>query len=518
MKCAIFLLSFFSNVFINLVYGQPGTLDISFDSDGKLTTAIGIGNDVVRGITVQPDGKIVAAGFASNGLNSDFALARYNADGTLDNTFSIDGKLTTAIGSSDDICYAICLQPDGKIIAAGYSSNGLNNDFALVRYNVDGSLDNSFDGDGIVITPFDSSDDIIYSMIIQTDGKIIVVGCAINGTDLDFALARYNVDGSLDISFGNDGKVLTDFSMFDDKIFGITLQTDGKIVVVGYMDSGTSLDWALARYNVDGSLDSSFDMDGKQSIYFGISYDVAYSLAIQPDGKIITGGCTYTGVDDDFSLARFNVDGSLDNTFDGDGKVVTSLGADDWIFSLLLQVDGKSIVAGYSGSGPASDFALARYNTNGSLDSTFGTDGIVLTDYGTNGDMAYAALIQSDLKIIAAGYSNNGTDNDFALARYLSGLNLGLVDFSSPFSIFVYPNPISNKSIVEYFLANQEEISIELMDMNGCLIEIFVDHQQQDQGLHKQLITFPECLAPGSYYLIISSTKGKIAVKVFHTN
>src|SRR5688572_22757432 len=512
MRNYLFLL--FSS--ITLLHAQPGSLDLSFDLDGKQITPVGSYDDHAKGIAIQPDGRIIAAGFSNNGTNKDFALVRYDINGALDNSFSSDGKTTTSIGTGDDVAYAVAVQPDGKIIAAGSIYNGTNMDFALVRYNTDGSLDNSFDIDGMVVTSIGTGDDIGYSMVLQPDGKIIVAGSSVNGSYMDFSLARYNSNGSLDNSFDIDGKVLTDFSLLDDKIFGITMQPDGKIVVAGYTDNGTSLDWGLARYNNDGSLDNSFSADGRQSIYFGTSYEVAYSLGIQSDGKIIVGGCTFAVVDDDFSLARFNPDGSLDNTFDGDGKVVTSLGADDWIFSLLLQADGKIVVAGYSGTGATSDFALVRYHTNGILDSTFDSDGIVITDFNGNGDMAYAAAIQPDLKIIAAGYTNNGTDHDFALARYLSGLNVGVVDFSSINEVMVYPNPVFSKFILEFELNSSEEISIGLMGLNGDMIKTFAMNEPKDKGLHKVLIDLPDDLPAGPYYLIIWSPKDKFIMQIIN--
>ncbi len=500
---------------ISLLYGQPGSLDPGLDGDGKLTTSIGAGNDVARAVVVQPDGKIVVAGFAYNGTNNDFALARFNPDGTFDNSFSTDGKLTTPIGMGEDMAYTIALQTDGKIIAAGYSFNGSTNDFALVRYDPTGTLDNSFDGDGIVITQIDTSDDLIYGMVIQTDGKIVVAGSAVNGTDQDFALARYNVDGSLDSGFDTDGKLMTDFSAYDDKIFGITLQPDGKIVVAGYTDDGTTLNWGIARYHADGSLDNSFSADGKASISFGIDYNLAYALAVQQDGKIIIGGCTFNGVDDDFSLARFNADGSLDMSFDGDGKVVTPLGADDWIFSLLLQPDGKTVVAGYTGTGPASDFALVRYHTNGSLDNSFDTDGIVITDFSGYGDMAYGAAIQPDLKIILAGYSSNGIEQDMALARYISGLNIGVVDFSDDVhSVLIYPNPVLEEARLKYILTDPEEISIQLMDIEGKLVQTFVDHEWQSPGHHEQCLRLKEGFISGTYFVVLSSPHGMVIVKI----
>ena len=173
------------------VAAADGDLDTTFDSDGKVTTAIGSGNEQALSVAIQSDGKIVAAGRSSNGSNDDFALVRYNTDGTLDTTFDSDGKVTTAIGSGTETAYSVAIQSDGKIVAAGFSFNGSNNDVALVRYNTDGTLDTNFDSDGKVTTDIGSYNDYARSVAIQSDGKIVVAGFSNNGSNDDFALVRY---------------------------------------------------------------------------------------------------------------------------------------------------------------------------------------------------------------------------------------------------------------------------------------------------------------------------------------
>ncbi|MCC7067786.1 MAG: hypothetical protein IT523_04970 [Burkholderiales bacterium] len=169
----------------------PGDMDTTFGSgSGMVRTAIGTGDDRATAIALQPDGKIVVAGYCSNGSNYDFCLARYHSNGTLDSSFDSDGKVTTPIGLSDDQAYAIALQPDGKIVVAGYCSNG-NNDFCLARYHPNGALDSSFDSDGTVITSIGPSTDNAYAIALQPDGKIVVAGVCWNGSNDDFCLARY---------------------------------------------------------------------------------------------------------------------------------------------------------------------------------------------------------------------------------------------------------------------------------------------------------------------------------------
>ena len=250
----------------------------------------------------------------------------------------------------------VALQGDGKIVVVGGGGSGA--DFALARYNTDGSLDTSFSGDGKLTTDFGSSD-AGAAVAVQGDGKIVAVG----GSAGDFALARYNPNGSLDTSFSGDGKQTTDFGGFGQVAAGVALQGDGKIVVAGNGGStGNSVDFALARYNTDGSLDTSFSGDGKQKTDFG-DFDVATGVALQADGKIVAVGVTRAG-GGDFALARYNPNGSLDTSFSGDGKQTTDFGGSDGANGVVLQGDGKIIAVGDSGAGDG-DFALARYNTTG---------------------------------------------------------------------------------------------------------------------------------------------------------
>jgi uncharacterized delta-60 repeat protein len=291
--------------------------------------------------------------------------------GELDTSFSFDGKVTIGFGvGSNDSAEAIIIQLDGKIVAAGRSDAGGSFDFALARYNTDGSVDSGFGNDGLVVTDFSGSGNIdeAYALSIQSDGKIVAAGRSDAGGSFDFALARYNTDGSLDSGFGNDGLVLTDFSGFGsyDEAYALSIQSDGKIVAAGRSDAGGSSNFALARYNTDGSLDSGFGNDGLVLTDFSGSgnIDEAYALSIQSDGKIVAAGASDAGGSFDFALARYNADGSLDSGFGNDGLVLTDFSDSESIddaFALSIQSDGKIVAAGHSGAIGSFDFALARF-------------------------------------------------------------------------------------------------------------------------------------------------------------
>ncbi len=433
------------------------TLGVAVVPDGNRDRTFGVGGSVAMELSdapvawadasaIQPDGKIIAAGARIlTGSDAAFRLVRYNQDGSLDTTFGIEGKITTDFSEGADSAAAVAIQSDGKIIAAGAAGFMLGRQgysFALVRYNRDGSLDTGFGIGGKVITDLSGPSEIAAALAIQSDGRIIAAGSARTGalsTSGDFALVRYHPDGSLDRTFGIDGKVITDWSGVLDTARALAIQSDGRIVVAG---TGHVIDYrrppwygVVVRYNQDGSVDTTFGARGKVTTDVLDTSDIG-ALAIQSDGKIIAaGGSQSTGSSFslDFGLVRYNDDGSLDITFGAGGKVTTAFGPwRDRVFALSLQPDGKIVAGGDTESGEysGSAFALARYNRDGSLDTSFGMGGKVRTDLPA-GRWGYLRSlgIQRDGTIVAVGMV--GIENDwvsvFELARYnTTGLLLGM--------------------------------------------------------------------------------------------
>ncbi|MBK8040216.1 MAG: choice-of-anchor D domain-containing protein [Verrucomicrobiaceae bacterium] len=396
-----------------------GTLDSSFGIGGLVTTRVGTSSDRIYSLAVQPDGKILAGGYSYNGSNYDFALVRYLANGSLDTSFDTDGIVTTPIGTADDYGWHVLVQPDGKIILTGQASNGTNIDFAAVRYTSAGALDTTFGTGGKVVTTIGTGDEISYSSALQSDGKIVLGGYAFMTND-DFALVRYNSDGTLDTTFDTDGKVTTTIGTGTDRIHDVLIQPDGKILVGGYM---VGSDFALARYNTNGSLDTTFDTDGKVTTPIGTSTDIAYGISLLSDGKILAAGYSFvTATGNDFSIARYNANGSPDTTFDGDGKRILPVVAGnftDIARGIAVHADGSIVLAGYASNGADNDVAVTRLEADGSTRSTFGTSGVSLFNAGQAADYGLAMTIQPDQKIIAAGYTYQGNNDDVTAARFL---------------------------------------------------------------------------------------------------
>jgi uncharacterized delta-60 repeat protein len=423
--------------------GSPANqFDTGFGTGGKTTTAIGTVDDTPFAMAIQSDDRLVVAGYSDNGSQRVFALARYNTDGSLDTTFNSAGSqpgiVTASIGTVDDAAYALAIQSDGKLVAAGYTNYGtlLNPQYriALVRFETNGDLDTSFGTNGIVITSIRGIDDEALSLVVQSDGKLVIAGYSYNGSTgvYEFSLVRYNMNGSPDPAFGTGGIVTTAIrgpASVDDKAFALAVQTDGKLVAAGYSYNSTTdaYEFALARYNdTDGSLDSPvFGTGGvaTTAIRGAASVDdVANALSIQSsDGKLVAAGKSFNSITGayEFALARYDTDGTPDAGFGTGGSATTSIGSiDDEANALAVQPDGKLVAAGYSDTGSQFKFAVARYNTNGTLDTAFHSTGKVTTAVGMN-DAANAVAVQPDGKPVAAGYSLQNSRYEFALIRYL---------------------------------------------------------------------------------------------------
>lgn len=429
-----------------------GVLDPSFGTGGAVKLQVS-GFELAGDVLVQPDGKIVAVGESDLHL----ALVRCNPNGSLDTAFGSGGiviadgpKVTRTAGYG--MPPQVALQPDNKLVVSGSlipagSPIGLPNlNVMVLRFKTDGSPDTSFGTGGIASIPFgkDSQNvDIHFAVCdlkIQPDGKILVGGIG-DRDDASFAMLRLNADGTPDQGFGTSGRVMKNptqlanpGSFIANGLHGMTLQPDGKIVAVGGNDyeilNKFRGEFIAMRFNADGTLDSGFDTDGLASILFNpLSASLsalALDAAIQTDGKILLGGYTFTPATGNerpakkCALARFNADGSPDTSFDGDGMVTLDPGGFSEFRSVRVQADGKIVAFGSRNLATGTeDFVAARFNANGSPDAGFGSGGQLSTDFFGRRDQVFAGVLQADGKPLAAGMATTVNEGrNFAFARY----------------------------------------------------------------------------------------------------
>ena len=403
-----------------------GSLDPSFGQGGKVTTKIGSDDAEFGSLAIQKDGKLVAAGGSTKGFYGDdsgsdgnFVLVRYGANGSLDRSFGSGGIAKTPSGPAaighEPIGWAtdLVIQPDGKLVAAGTTAGATCGGFLVVRFQANGTLDRSFGSGGRI-----ASDNAVHgALAVQPDGKLLLVsldeGCVINAPGV-FKLSRYKPNGTLDRSFGRGGTVTTPIELGP-----LVVQPDGKILAGGSSWNGSRYVFALVRYNANGTLDRSFGLNGKVTTPIGL-----FSLVIQPDGKLVGAGSGTKGSHSVFALFRYSPSGSPDRSFGSGGSVTTAIGADASALTLVIQRDGKLVAAGASRKLPSSVkgsrdvFALVRYNADGTLDTSFGKGGIVTTAIGTGDAQPLSLILQPRTTLLAAGRGKNGFKGVFALARY----------------------------------------------------------------------------------------------------
>jgi uncharacterized delta-60 repeat protein len=396
----------------------PSGLDETFGDGGK-AIAERFGGDN-SGMALQADGKIVMVG----GRFIDFVLARFNTDGSLDTSFGAGGKVTTDIagGFAQERARAVAIQRDGKIVVAGETSLPSGDlAVALARYNADGTLDEKFGAGGKVFNA-PTVKGRAFDVAIQADGGIVIVGDAPipNATQDfgDFLVARYTAGGILDATFGINGQVVEDMSSSTDMARNVVIQANGAILVSGDpIGSDPSLRTSVARFNSDGTFDTTFGGAGKLVL---AGAQVGRGLAVQSDGRILlAGSMRVNNVPNDFThfcVIRLNADGTFDNSFGSGGTITTSFtGLTDVAHAVTVQADGKIVVAG-EGNLVNPNFALARYNANGSLDTSFAVDGKLVVDFFGFEDRAENVAVQADGKIVAGGLAHQSSDG-YGLVR-----------------------------------------------------------------------------------------------------
>lgn len=511
MKIALLLVCCITQTAIGQV---PGSRDISFGDNGKVVTSFGLMNARITAIAEQQDHKLVVTGYAQSSGVTKILLARYEQDGKLDRSFGDTGVVFTDLGNYAET-YGVVVRPNGKIVVSGMLvlfGNG-NGDVVFVQYLPDGTRDTSFGIEGVARVVVDSvNPETARAMVLRPDGSIVAAGFRNFSNGSDIILVQIDSLGKPDGSFGVKGRTITSIASASTEYgFGLTLQPDGNCIVAGSTDhaSDTTV-CVLARYLPNGSLDQSFGTEGIEQTPFGTYYDAATAVTTNAPGRIIAAGTTYQDGKYDFGIAEYDSAGVLFADFGRKGKVITNLGNYDDIPSAIdIQPDGKILVSGSAGIGPAeSVFALVRYKPDGSLDSSFGSNGVVKTDFGNNGDNAFCMKYLRNGKIIVAGKTLIGSLDAFALVQYHSGLAT-VTHRHSVEAIQVYPNPLSGRLITVKFETQPEApIIISVSDLIGRIV---YSKTCQVHASDRLQLTLPD-LSFGYYQMVVQAADATYTV------
>lgn len=496
---------------------QAGTLDSSFNQTGIYMHDFGF-HDNLNDVQIQPDQKIMLTGVA---ITPAFAgvlkVMRLKTDGTPDSSFAVNGVYSLLVGN-ESYGYKSAITQDGKIIVAGitYDAN-YQADWLLLRLDSTGTLDPSFGNNGITMVDFLNRDDLAYGMTLQPDGKIVVVGSFTDTVNFynNPCIMRFTPDGIIDSTYGSNGYVFLPGIDIDNRFYNVVVESNGKIVACGHyskvFSGAQDFDVLVFRTDSTGTPDAGFGVNGAiiQSINGGI--DDAFGLALDQDNNIVVAGYTTVPVTLEFDmvLLKYDSTGAPLSTFGNSGLVTFNNSEFDVAMSIQIQPDNKIVAGGSSGLnffGPR-DFALWRYIPDGTPDPSFGTNGFVITAVTPNFQDCNSIALQNDGKIVAAGKTFSGTNNDIAVVRYLNDLGTTVQEIKFSEGVLnVFPNPASSGTFVTIEFNNHsvKDISVTLIDFSGR--EIF-KQEIMGSGSQSLIIPIPESTTSGIYVLKISNQK-----------
>lgn len=447
-------------------YSQSGILDTSFGQNGFVTTVINGTYNFSNATIVQDDGKILVCGRGGEPSTYKATVARYNTDGSLDNSFANNGTLVIPVGNVKSFATDIALQNDGKIVMSAYTWNDVKGEFAAIRLNSDGSFDSTFGNQGVKLISNQGSG-VTQSLRIQDDGKILLAGYYND----EFAVLRLDTDGTIDNSFGVSGWAITTFAGASSFIEEIEIQDDGKIVQGGLVLSTSQIfEMGVARLNTDGTIDQTFGSQGTLRFNIGNGNDFVTGVAIQNNGKIVLGGHTWIDnveLKHDFAMIRLEANGDFDLTYGNNGVSTAQIvDGSNYASGIVIQEDQKVILGGSTVKNADYKFGLLRFNTDGSLDQTFGAAGTGMVSPDFNGRECYGdeLNLQPDGDIILVGNSFSNGTSEMIVVRFKNE-TLGLAE-NSISNLNIYPNPSSEFITVE-LNDNSSSFQVEIRDVLG---------------------------------------------------
>ena len=477
---------------------QHGALDPSFSDDGVATYGFAFYNSIARKVLQQPNGRILVAGNTFVNGVSAFGAARLQDNGDLDLSWDTVGFTITSL-STYDAAFDMALQPDGKVLLIGHSNNG-SFGIGVLRYTDTGIPDLSFGTNGSTVINIPGQSLVeAYSVALQPNGRIVVCGMAYDGTGRVF-IARLAPDGSLDTSFGTNGIALISHGEYSVG-YDVLVRNDERILVGGYTETGSDADYMLTQVNSDGSPDNSFGTNGVVTSSLGNTWERIQGIALDPDNAIVCTGAAGTGFNFstfDAVVLRYLLNGDLDTSFGTDGLVLIDHdGFEDGGHDVVLQPDGKILICGAAGVAGQNEFALWRFSAIGSVDPSFGSGGEVITDTGIFGGRALSVVLQSDGKILAAGTQDGSSNNVPLVARYTSGLEVRIATHVAVNTLAVFPNPTTGRISVQP-TGLTGTVAVEVINAEGRIVI-------QESTTNTQRIEVDvRGLAAGSYTLRLS--------------
>lgn len=501
---------------------SPGQRDSSFAEYGILQANLCVW-DAVSASLIQPDGKILVTGYSEEEGHSEFYVMRILPNGDPDLDFGVDGLALAKVSEWVNQGTSLALQPDGKILVGGYTNtNGnANMDFAALRFTSEGIPDSTFNQDGIVTLDI-SSFDRLLAIAVLPDGRIAIAGVTkypLTG----FLLACFLPNGDLDTGFGSNGYTYTLFGSIYDVCSSMVIQPDGKILLTGYTTTPNYwADVALARYNSDGTLDATFGAGGKVTTAYSATADVGTNVTVGADGKILVAGYSNSSQQkNELALFRYMPNGTLDGSFGSGGKLRSKIGNNfSYAHSAITLPDGKILAAGCALNATGLDFAMKKFNDNGTVDNTFGVNGIVTTDLQGFSDGASTVMYTPDGKILLAGtgITSDSSTTDIVLVRYISSLNVGVIE--TPQSVmepWIYPNPIATDNFtLEYKVTGPTRVAYELFSIDGKRLAV-LGESEKGEGEQSEKLMLPGGLANGQYLLNVRTNRGNVVIKI-HIN
>ena len=474
------------------VFAQTNGVDINFGDNGLVKTDINGKFDDATDIVMVENGNIIAAGNSMVGSHFEFYIAQYYSNGELDETFGNSGFATIDFSTFHCLVKAITVQNDGKIIVVGNYDNNYYTDPAIARFNEDGTIDTTFGNQGLIQFDLSAQFDDFNDVVVQPDGKILVVGSSFKFGSDDFLLVRFLEDGTLDESFGDDGFVYTDFDETEDVIYSVLLQKDKKILVSGYSGYGSTY-FAAARYLENGLLDPTFSIDGKVTMSSGSRVDKSYGMTFQSDSSFVLAGTHHAGAIDEYMFVRIDKNGSLDNTFGAGGMIyLPTLNAADKITDVIVQADDKIVACGSRNN----EAVFVRLTKNGTTDDTFGDNGILMLPEEDGTNILNALLMNSENTIIAAGSTDQDDYSDFLLMQINVDIQTTALDQQLVYvSENIYPNPAKNVITIQYSNLNNQLEALKIYSLSGELI--YNTFLENNSG--SVVVNIPESVESGTY-------------------